>query len=338
MAFRFVDGCDGYAASGDIVKKWNSRTGTGLTYQSTAGKFGGGSIQGAASVAGTITSPNIFGGISTGIVCFGWWLKHTVNSTANSNWFSIGAGGGFRWNASGQMVLFCLNGAGIATGSKQIGDNQFHWIEMKLNIANSSNLQRVLVDGVSDINVTANLAGASGQSLTTLGFTDNFTGVGTLDDIIAYDDTTGCPTTSDFPLGPRRIVTCFPNGDSAVQFAPNAGGTNYTQVDEAGADDDTTYVQGATGQQDLYDFQDLPYTPADISGVMLNVRWENPGAGTVNGQLIGKSSSTQRNGSSILVPAAYGPVAQQEFGVDPNTSAAWTASNLNSAKFGQAVV
>lgn len=162
-----------------------------------------------------------------------------------------------------------------------------------------------------------------------------------LDDIIVYaDDGGNQPNAAQFPLGAQKIKTIWPNGDvsGGVQFSPNSGVTNYTQVDEQTMDGDTTYVEdGTSGHQDLYDYQALGFTPSAINGVMVNTTVKNPASGTINFKAICKSGATQSDGVSTISPGGY-QTFLQEFGVDPNTSAAWTQSNLDAATFGVKVV
>jgi hypothetical protein len=254
-----------------------------------------------------------------------------------------GWGGGLGVQTNGALCAFNQQNQNLLGGTINVCDNQWHWVETK-NILPAGSTVGGTFQWFTDI-----IEGGTAASVNMFGvnvicswgyiYCQGLTGASALtttyDYFFCYDSNTPVPSGSGFPLGPRAITTIRPSGDSAVQFAPNSGITNYTQVNEVAADDDTTYVQDATsGDQDLYTYADLPFTPQVITGAMLNARLKNPGSGTQNYQLIGKSGATHRNGTSTVAPSAYVRTTQLEFGVDPNTSAAWTPSNLNSATFG----
>lgn len=141
------------------------------------------------------------------------------------------------------------------------------------------------------------------------------------------------PQMADIPIGPRGAMTLRPNADSSVQFTPNIGSTNYTQIDDSAPDYETSYVEAVTGNKDLYGYSDLSFAPADITGVMLNTMVENPNPGTITYQPVCKSNTTESDGSAVTASPNYN-TGLQYYGQDPDTSAAWTQGGLNAALFG----
>ncbi len=334
MAFIFTDGFDSCAVTADLSKKWI--IGGAFAFGTTAGKFGGGGCTSAANVNNQLTSNSLFGNVTTGIYHFGFYAKWptAVSNAAFAQFINL-AGSSvaqLRWVTSATGIVGIFNSGGSSVNSANLfNDNQWHWFEFQLNFANSSQTQKLYVDNALVISGAMNFG--SGNAFDKFGFVANgaFNG---LDDVVIYDDNGNFPTSANYPIGPQIITTLRPNADSAVQFARSAGSTNFSLVNETVADSDTSYVEDATsGDQDLYDFDDLGYNPVSISGVMLNGYVKSAGPAVTNYEFIGKSGITQRNGTSTQVPINY-TNKQMEFGVDPATSSLWTPTNLNAAKFG----
>ncbi len=344
MALVFTDAFDSYAATADLIKKWGTASG-GFTWGATAGRNGAGGVTCAAGAAGGIfQTPSILGGVASGIFHFGFYIKFSAIPSSLYEFLEpvrsdTGAPGHLLGIQTGTGFLQLINAVATvqATGTRNVCDNNWHWIEVKYNLANAANLQTVYVDSTQDISGSFNVTNAF--TFGPIRFVQANVGcaINGIDDVIVYDDTGDSPKDSDYPLGPREILTLRPNGDSAVQFTPNSGVTNWTRVNETVADGDTTYVQdGNVGDQDLYTYAAPGITPSQINGVMLNSYVENPNAGTLNFKQICKNGATQIDGTSMQAPSGY-TTKQQYFGHDPNTGSVWTPSTLATATFGMKV-
>lgn len=91
-----------------------------------------------------------------------------------------------------------------------------------------------------------------------------------IDDLYVIDATTGVNTTY---LGNCTVNCLMPKGAGvSSQFTPNqTGHANYTEVDEASFDGDTTYVStSGVGNRDTYTIQSLPNTPKEIFAVHMS--------------------------------------------------------------------
>lgn len=118
-----------------------------------------------------------------------------------------------------------------------------------------------------------------------------------------------------------------------VGSGSNPGAANWMAVSEPFADDDNSYVADATvGHIDLYTFQST--TASSILAAVVNLRAEKDDSASRAIRAECKSSSTSAD-SGTDIPMTMGYAGYQGlFEVDPNTSSAWTTSNLNSAQFG----
>lgn len=112
---------------------------------------------------------------------------------------------------------------------------------------------------------------------------------------------------------------------------------NVSQVSEALANGDTDYVFDATvNDADLYDMDDLQFTPMAIVGVVSKIYCKKSDAGTRQGQILVKSGTTQVAGADTVLGTTYTYLSRVD-AVDPNTGAAWTTAALNAMQIGQKV-
>lgn len=304
-----------------------------------AGRVAGHSWYGNTGSAPTIITPHL--GAQTGWVSgLGW--KFDVQPGTDLFFNSYDSAGAqainFRsyWTGSaieirayrGGTLLGTSSGAGLSTAT-------WYYIEFKVTIDNSTGTIDVKVDG-SDI---LNLTGQDTQvgtpqdtvrwSLTSSGATPRW---------MWYDDWYICnlsgSTNNDF-LGDHRVDLIVPNaaGDS-TDWTPDAG-NNYDRVNDNPADDDTTYVESGTStDRDLYNYQSTPGVSA-VKGVQLNTVVRETDAEIFSLKHIAKSGTTTDVGSAQVVGSGSDFITLHKvYEENPDTSAAWTDSELNSAQFG----
>lgn len=135
--------------------------------------------------------------------------------------------------------------------------------------------------------------------------------------------TTGGNTTTD------NHVTWVVVGSGA-----NPGATNWMAVSEIPEDGDNSYNTDSTpGDVDLFSHPNLPAGAQNISAVdnVVFARKDDAGTRSIASQI--KSSTTTSTGATVALSTSY-TFIDQIAETDPNTSAAWTASGVNSALFG----
>lgn len=342
MGLLFADGFDSYSASADLARNWQGNGIVGGTYSAgydaTSGRTGGGCFKSVTTALSLGLLPGVVSVASAAVVSIAFWGKWSAVPSALSNFITIynSAGtyeGGPGMTTGGKLCLVNNGGTSVVAGGTTVTDNAFHWVEFQWLMGTGT--QRCDVDGVSQWN--GSFATGIGAALTMNQFNLATYAQGTIvyDDIIVYDSTVAqAPQNSSYPLGPRLITTLRPNGDDTVQFARSAGANNYALVNEQSADDDTTYVQDATsGDQDLYTYGDLGYTPSTVTAVQLISRIKNPNPGTANFKNRCKSVSTVSDGASTIIPSNYYNY-RTAYNLDPATAAAWLPAAVDAAKFG----
>ena len=152
-----------------------------------------------------------------------------------------------------------------------------------------------------------------------------------------YDDIYICDSTgsdnNDF-LGNRKVVALRPSaaGDD-TDWTPSAG-ANYDAVNEVELDEDTTYVETSTTlDQDLYDYDALADV-TNIQGIQINTEVRVTDAQSYDLNAVIKSGATEDEGSEDTITPTTFVTHTRIAETDPNTSSAWTLSNVNAAQFG----
>ncbi|WP_316150418.1 hypothetical protein [Cupriavidus sp. BIC8F] len=340
MTLYFSDGFDSYTTSAQMANRWVGYT--NLTLQTGgAGRFGGNGVvvsNASSSLAAMYGSPSIPLGNK---VRAGFYFKVNNSGSANNYpIFTLDSGASTSFAAvyvsapSGRVStnkLGSSTGTPLATGTANVCDGQYHWIEVEWLLATgATGSSTIYVDGVLDATVTGIATVVSSTYYPIVAARLNGTFVASapiFDDFIFWDDQG--TTFNTFPLGPRRIVSLSPAGDSTPsQFTPNSGTTHYTQVN--GGWSSANYVQdGGTGNADMYTFGALPFTPTTINAVVQLILAQNPG--TASASLIPKlkTGATTSNGATLtLGSGGVNKVSTTVWGVDA-TGAAWTAANVN---------
>lgn len=358
MALAFIDGFDTHAASADALNRWSTRHSV-MTYDATAGKFGGKAFkwatQGGAGDAVGLTTP--VGILSGAEVYMGFWFKssavtgHVFPQSATLILFNDSTNAVNLSVTDDRTAAFGINQNGCPAfknwrgswagwnrdGNISIADGQFHWIELYAKFDTASGVYQCYVDGVLDINYAGATASTTNPTLNKLMFSNKTTGgpTFTIDDVVIWDNSGSGLVGASFPIGPQKIVTLAPNGDTADKdFNRSTGSDNYALVDETVPNGDTDYVEAAVvGYRDLYDFGSLSETPAAVAAVAVTASVKNPEGGSINTKLVASSAGDVAL-SAAKAPSLTYMVVQHAFTVDPDTSTAWTESGINAAKFG----
>lgn len=297
------------------------------------------------------------GGYAVRFQSYAYNLKRTLPSASGTifmsmalNLSSLSSGGDFFEFREGTVIhdtltmtslgAICVNrSTGTLLGSTANGVlsvGNWVWFQIKLVIHASAG--SVEIRDASG-NVLLSLSGLNTRNGGTSGVCDNIL-VGP-DNTISYSaycddlhvwDSTGaiCNTFTT----ETRIDVLFPSAAGDVtQFTPSTP-PNWECVNENPAST-VDYVSNATaGNQDLYQFTDLPHTPVNIYSVQRSALASKDDAGARSLKLLAKSGSAVNTGSAVALN--FGSWARQYdvLEADPNTSVAWTPAGVNAAQFG----
>ena len=239
-------------------------------------------------------------------------------------------------NYAGQLVLTSdghLNyyrGASslLGTTSETLPMGTWTYVELKVYIDNSL--------GTVDIHF-------NGQSVLALSNVDTLfstTGISevqfhpikyfSLDDIYIYDDIGGAPSMQ----GPIVIEQLLPTGDDTHNWTPSTGSTGYEVVDNPEIED-TTYISDSTvNTVELWSYENLSEIDGTILAAQQHTRAGTDDVGLRTVEILCESGGTTDSVSVGLTTDGSFDVSEVIYENDPNTSSAWTISNLNAANFG----
>lgn len=356
MSYLFMDGLDG---QGDLPDRWAVRQ-PEATLSAATGKFGGGSLRltgiangGAALISPTFPLPANPRGGTNNPMHMSFYIKSSVLPGSNrvicvlrddqvSAYVCIVA------TTSGGLTVTQCNSSivplnFVAAPQGNVFDGYWHHVEVKVIVAAVSGLVQLWIDNAKVIDFSGDTVSLRNIGVT--GFSsisvDSANTLTDMDDILVWDqEGTDFAVTGQF--GAHRIATIIPDGDGAsTQFSPTGPGTtNADRVDEALADDDTSYVESATsGHKDLYTYTSMPTGLDTIHGVAVHTRAKNDDIGLIQASCIARSGTVETNGTTYSVTS--GGIYSNNthfFPLDPDGGAAWTESRINAAQFGIRVV
>jgi hypothetical protein len=334
MSILFADGFDTYASAAQCLGRWGTQDGTIGT---TAGRDGAGAIQYATNSpgqTGTVVLPttrttlfltfpwkqNGYGNLSVGTICKILDASATtilsVAVDASTHTVKI-----FRGDPTTNLLL---------TSTTTISTGTWYHLQLKVVIDGTTGSLDLRINQGAEGTFSGNTQGGSGGAKTIMPGGSNGSGFTlTVDDFVISDDQNG--QNDDF-LGDCAVSPYHPDADTAQKdFTPDSGGTNYTQVDEANADGDTSYVESSNiGDKDRYEI-----TPG-LTGVAIKaVQVCTVAKGGGNLKHLIKSGATEDASASAL-PTDAGTYKSQAtlWETNPDTSNPWTVSELDSAEIG----
>jgi hypothetical protein len=242
-------------------------------------------------------------------------------------------------NANGIISAYRNGTVLLATATPRLAQNQYRYIEAKCFVNSTTGNITVRLDGVEIMNFTGNTQQSGSAQITQvrLGLNGNSC-IAYVDDIYICDTTTpnsAGNNNSDF-LGDLKVSTIYPNAAGAFTNYTRGGtntGNDYSQVNEATPDEDTTYITDATiGDRDSFKFPAISLV-GPVFGVMMWARARKDDASVRTLANVARSSAVDTVGASYNLSASYvyyGTV----FELDPATSALWTPAGLGLAEFG----
>jgi hypothetical protein len=339
MTFLFCDGFDKYAADTDLaIRGWTIGSTAATAFNATGGAFGGGALD-----LGNTTLTYALAAAETEVV-FGFRMKAAALPAADREILR------FLSTANNRNIIVKLNTDG-SFGAYQdatlrgtesaavIEAGEWYRVEARAksgSAASGANCT-IEVNGVEVLGVDANFLVSFGTanvgSVVTLGASDLTL---TLDDVTLVN-TSGSAPWNTF-LGDVAIATLTPTAEGdASDFTPSAGADNALMVDETVSDGDTTYNESSTvNHEDVHVHSDLGASADSIVGVVINAVAKDEGGIGRGLKLTAKSGTTTGRSDEIALSTAYA-FYQKLFEDNPDTTSAWTPSEVNGAQFGYQV-
>jgi len=237
-------------------------------------------------------------------------------------------------NLSGKFNLYAYRGTTsgtlLATANNVIPPNGF-WCHISLmcTVDPTNGRVKVNIDGVNVLDFTGNTQNTSNTRIDSV----RIIGEGGYKNY--YDNwiiATGLPT--DPMLPEIRVYTQFPTGNDAVQFAVTGSAANWSAVNEAPANGDTSYTYSSTvGQQDTFTFS-APSIGATVHALQVCYDARRDDAGPRAMRAVVKPTTTAYDsGADDTLSSTY-YIYKKIWMTNPETAAAWTPAQATAAKFG----
>ena len=244
--------------------------------------------------------------------------------------------GSVRYSASDEEIWAYVGASKVDTESF-ILDPGWHLIEARFKVDGSSGVFSCKIDGTLiqeytgdtlDVESTINkvMFWAHGQ----------YSGHYSYIDDLAINDTNGA--SDNEWCGDGHIIAMTPNDDGDnIDFSGSDGDSvdNYALVDDIPADDDTTYVTGASvNDYDLYEFT-ASSLPAEqiITRVWVEATAKDADTGDIS-FLVKSGTTTEEDASDQTLTTSYARYKSDEHLLNPDDSASWQESDLDAIQAG----
>ena len=347
MALVFADGFDHYQTA-DVLKKWTglcasaaAPTDIGPEYARPPGGMGLFNYQAASrGVYKTFAATHV------SFVCgFNVNFQSASATGAILGFFDSSSGTpgatyqiSLKLDGSAHLQVFTGASTVLATSANTMSASTWYHVEIKATINNSTGTYEVRVNG----SATGWIAAATGKN--TRGQSAN-----NYIDVVALEPAGSTAVTGQYVddfyflsssapnndfLGPQKILAAFPAATgNYAQWTGNYA-TNFANVNETTADGDQTFNQSATANQiDSFVFDDVPAGTISAVQFCIEARQDAGAARTIAAFERAAAGPTDRVMTSQILAGSY-LIYTDPRDVDPDTSAAWTATLFNSNEYG----
>jgi len=334
MAIIFTEGFDAYGTSPTgtnlgiyLLRKWGSLSDPGPAFALTTGR-----IAGRAFVPNQnryVNTPNLGNNVDTLIgVAFNPTNMTDANQKIIALYEDSNEGMNVRLTSGGELAVY--KGASLLQTTSGLGITTGVWkaIEFHVFTNASTGTYTLKLGGTTVLSDTSQNTVANSNvyyNAVRFGATGSTSAYGAFDDIYIRNDST-------FLLD-WKIKTVFPDADNSVDATPSTGSDNYAMVDDTEPDGDSTYVDAGDTNKDLYDFASMGETGL-VHAVAVNAVCRESDATPFDITLKAKSSLTTGSGTTVPVGGTTYVNKWSIFAVNPDTTAAWTPSEVDAAQFG----
>ena len=252
----------------------------------------------------------------------------------------MGASRGWQLRRGGDGLPYAFSAVLADTEPNIAIIGTWHYIEVKVKIADASGTVELRQDGVTRLSYTGDTQNGGVANVDRVAWASRTNGLDyRIDDIYILNEQG--TINNDF-LGDTRCYPLYPNGNGNYSQLVGSDGNstdNYLLVDESPVPSSSDYVGSATvGQKDTYTFEDLPVSVGTIRGVETRVFAAKTDTGTKQIRALVRRSATDANGvDHALADSAY-VTFQDMWEQDPHAGpGAWTITNVNGSEFGAEV-
>ena len=229
-------------------------------------------------------------------------------------------------------VIYAYTNSNLGSASKTVTSNRWYYLSVGVTFSDTTGAVQIYLDGEEILNLTNVDTQANGNlECQTIKF-ESPSRYGYLDDFYVADDS---GTVNNTIIPEVKVISLAPNADTTQKdFLPSTGTDNYAMIDEASQDGDSSYVYSSyTGDEDLYEFEDLPADVSSVKGIKTMAKARKTDADIVQSEFVINSNSIENTSNSFNQSTTY-VVQSSIFNLDPNGDIEWTPSSVNSLKAG----
>ena len=142
-------------------------------------------------------------------------------------------------------------------------------------------------------------------------------------------------TNNDF-LGQRKVARLLlPNADGDDEdWTLSAGADSFALLDDVNHDSDGTFIESSTSTDQTLVNLEATASELNILAIMVASTVRLDSAGSEDYQHVVKHSASEANSATITVTSTTFDQPFSVFEVNPSTTAAWTASELDATQAG----
>lgn len=251
-----------------------------------------------------------------------------------------GAQASLAFNASNENIIEAYSGVtNTLRGSGTfITDTNWHYMEFGCRVHTSTGWIEVRLDGATVIRFDGNTRFTAQNDITKIRIRSPFNYSNWTIDIDDWyvNDATG--SVNNGFLGEISIESLMPTADGFHgDMTPSTAGTSFNLVNEEPPNGTNFITANGVGQRETFVTENLSYLTG-VNGVWVECIARNDGIAP------NEVRSVTRISGTTYTPSVTGPILPinpsnyfsfgQAFNVNPATSAAWTAAEVNAAEFG----
>lgn len=273
-------------------------------------------------------------------IVFGMAVNHTGSSSRAQVSFRGDSGATTHIVAILESNFWRIERGGTRIAATGFIPSGWHYVEMSVTISDTVGTFKLRLNGGSTNIIDFSGDTKNGGTNTTIDRVDfGAYGAGSstpIDDVYILNTSGSINNTF---LGDIRVATLMPDGGgNRSQLVGSDGNStdNYLLVDEKPYSTADYNGSATIGNGDTYTLQDLPVTPTTIHAAQVVGIMAKTDAGAGNAKLVARTAATDYLSSSIALGTTYATYVNI-YEQNPNTSAAWTESNINGLEAGMEV-
>jgi hypothetical protein len=348
MALKWIEGFDYWstAEAGLLYPDWSNNA--RLVIETGSVRYGTRGLRAFATSGGSAGYGWIrrsIGGTEDTVIT-GFAFRPVTNSNGTSQFMALYEGTTLHVDlristgAGSYDLSATMNGTPLgSTVTAAFTDNVWHYVEVKCLIHDTAGTLEVRINGVAVLNLTSQDTKNGGTGFIDriqLGVTANPANGNDYD--FDYDDWYICDDTGSLNnnfLGDIRVAALFPSGaGTTTQWTPSAG-SNFQNLEEVGPDGDTTYNSETTASDiDLFAMDNLPTNATTVAGIKEIAYHRKDDAGVRTLRHVVRTGATNYEGSDISVSDSYTYTGVALRETNPNTTVAWTQSDVDGLEAG----